>query len=104
MNEVPDLERVDVSHVLRKIETTSLNSQVLEKQSNRELVFLEPSDTLFEAVSMLSRFKVHRLPVIDRLEQNTILYVLTASKIVVFLMKIVRYIASSFSTACHLRY
>jgi CBS domain-containing protein len=88
--QIPDVERIEPASVLAKLETTTLKQWMAKRSDNRDLVCMEPSDSLFEALSMLSRFKVHRVPVIDRLEQNTILYVLTATKIVVFLMKIVR--------------
>lgn len=75
---------------MKRLERMTLKQWMDKRNENRDLVCMEPSDSLFEALSMLSRFKVHRVPVIDRLEQNIILYVLTATKIVVFLMKIVR--------------
>ena len=81
----------DAPEALKRLETTTIKHWMSSRSENRDLVCVEPTDTLFEALSMLSRFKVHRVPVIDRLDQNTILYVLTATKIVVFLMKIVRF-------------
>lgn len=88
--QIADLSIKDSDLVLKSLETNTLKQWIGHNSENRDLVCVEPSDTLFEALSMLSRFKVHRVPVIDRLEQNSILYVLTAAKIVVFLMKIVR--------------
>ena len=88
MAQIPDVTRLEPASVLSRLETTTLKQWMARRAENRDLVCMDPSDSLFEALSMLSRFKVHRVPVIDRLEQNTILYVLTATKIVVFLMKI----------------
>ena len=89
LDQITDPSQIDAESLLRKLETMRIKQWMTQRSESRDLVCMEPSDTLFEALSMLSRFKVHRVPVIDRLEQNTILYVLTATKIVVFLMKIV---------------
>jgi CBS domain-containing protein len=53
-----------------------------------QLIWIDPQDTLYEAVTLFVKYRVHRLPVIDRVEQNTILYVLTPSRILLFLMKV----------------
>lgn len=89
----------DAPEALKRLETTTIKHWMSSRSENRDLVCVEPTDTLFEALSMLSRFKVHRVPVIDRLDQNTILYVLTATKIVVFLMKIMAKRPALFETS-----
>jgi 5'-AMP-activated protein kinase regulatory gamma subunit len=53
-----------------------------------EFINIEPSDTLLEAVQLFVKYKIHRLPVIDREEQNSILYILTPMRILVFLLKV----------------
>lgn len=90
LSQISDPTTIDDAAAMKTLERMTLKQWMDKRNENRDLVCMEPSDSLFEALSMLSRFKVHRVPVIDRLEQNIILYVLTATKIVVFLMKIVR--------------
>jgi len=60
------------------------------KKKRQSLLFLEPDDSLYEAVYTLSKYKVHRVPVIDRENQNLILYILHPTRIILFLMKVVR--------------
>lgn len=66
------------------------------------MLFLDPQDHLYEAVETLSKYKVHRIAVIDRADySNSLLYILSPTRIIIFLMKVVR-AAPSFLPQCSL--
>ncbi|XP_041478280.1 5'-AMP-activated protein kinase subunit gamma-1-like isoform X2 [Lytechinus variegatus] len=54
------------------------------KEKARPLVWINPDQSLFEAVKMLIQQKIHRLPVIDQATGNVI-YILTHKRILKFL-------------------
>ncbi|KAI7690883.1 hypothetical protein SSS_02833 [Sarcoptes scabiei] len=54
------------------------------KEKARQLVSVEPDESLFNAIQMLLHNKVHRLPVIDR-DTGNVLYILTHKRILKFL-------------------
>ncbi|XP_072179451.1 5'-AMP-activated protein kinase subunit gamma-1-like [Diadema setosum] len=54
------------------------------KEKARPLVWIDPDQSLFEAVRMLIQQKIHRLPVIDQATGNVI-YILTHKRILKFL-------------------
>jgi len=51
------------------------------------LYYTEPDVSLFEAGNTLIQYQVHRLPVLDRLESNSILHIITHSRILAFLIR-----------------
>lgn len=51
---------------------------------NQALIYIDPDQSLFEAIKMLVKFRVHRLPVIDKHTGNA-LYILTHKRILRFL-------------------
>jgi len=51
------------------------------------LISTEPETNLYEAASILLHFKIHRLPVVDKKDTNSILHILTHSRILAFMMK-----------------
>ncbi|EGG23822.1 cystathionine-beta-synthase domain-containing protein [Cavenderia fasciculata] len=53
----------------------------------KTLIYTEPETNLFEAASLLLKYKIHRLPVVDKKETNSILHILTHSRILAFMMK-----------------
>lgn len=56
----------------------------------QQLICVDPQDTLYEAVTLFVKYRIHRLPVIDRLELNSVLYILAPQRILVFLMKVMQ--------------
>jgi len=51
------------------------------------LYYTEPDVSLFDAGNTLIRYQVHRLPVVDRHESNSILHIITHSRILAFLIR-----------------
>jgi len=51
------------------------------------LLYTEPEVSLFDAGNTLIKHGVHRLPIIDRHESNSILHILTHNRILAFLIK-----------------
>ncbi|EGC28681.1 hypothetical protein DICPUDRAFT_90836 [Dictyostelium purpureum] len=51
------------------------------------LISTEPETNLYDAASLLLCYKIHRLPVVDRKDTNSILHILTHSRILAFMMK-----------------
>jgi len=80
-------------HILTFSSSSSLTG--IWKKQSLPLLFLEPDDHLYDAVYTLSKYKVHRVPVIDRADQNLILYVIHPTRIILFLMKVVRCLFTS---------
>jgi predicted transcriptional regulator len=66
------------------------SSEILAQERPPSLIHLKPEDSIFKAGKTLLKFQIHRLPVIDREEQNTILYIITHTRIIKFLMGNVR--------------
>lgn len=60
--------------------------EIIAQERPPSLIHLKPDESIFKAGKMLLKFQIHRLPVIDREEQNTILYILTHTRIIKFLM------------------
>lgn len=46
-----------------------------------------PEESLYDASKRLIDFKIHRLPIVDRTESNTILHIATHHGILSFLME-----------------
>jgi 5'-AMP-activated protein kinase regulatory gamma subunit len=57
--------------------------EVLQEYT-RPLVSIKPDASLFEAIQMLYKYRVHRLPVLDQTTGN-VLYILTHKRILRFL-------------------
>jgi len=51
------------------------------------LYYTEPDVSLFDAGNTLIQYQVHRLPVVDRHESNSILHIITHSRILAFLIR-----------------
>ncbi|KAK5575084.1 hypothetical protein RB653_010340 [Dictyostelium firmibasis] len=51
------------------------------------LISTEPETNLYDAASLLLCYKIHRLPVVDKKDTNSILHILTHSRILAFMMK-----------------
>jgi hypothetical protein len=55
------------------------------------MLYLDPQDHLYEGVETLSKYKVHRIAVIDRTDySSSLLYILSPTRLIIFLMKVVR--------------
>jgi len=61
------------------------------------LIYADPEDTLYEASKTLLQHRIHRLPIIDREESNSILYIMTHYQILYFIMEALRDKPSVFS-------
>jgi len=48
------------------------------------LIYIDPEDTLYSACKVLLKYRIHRLPIIDRAESNTILHIITHYRILLF--------------------
>ncbi|CAH8507520.1 unnamed protein product [Schistosoma turkestanicum] len=68
---------------LEKHQIKTWREQLAEYQ-RRSLIFITPENTLFDAVCMLLKYKVHRLPVIDSISGNP-LHILTHKRILKYL-------------------
>ncbi|GAM18631.1 hypothetical protein SAMD00019534_018060 [Acytostelium subglobosum LB1] len=53
----------------------------------KTLIYTEPETNLYESATLLLKYKIHRLPVVDKKETNSILHILTHSRILAFMMK-----------------
>lgn len=51
------------------------------------LIYTGPEDTLLEASKILLKHRIHRLPIIDREESNSILYIMTHFRILSFIVE-----------------
>ncbi|KAN0026299.1 hypothetical protein ACTFIV_007283 [Dictyostelium citrinum] len=51
------------------------------------LISTDPETNLYDAASLLLCYKIHRLPVVDKKDTNSILHILTHSRILAFIMK-----------------
>jgi 5'-AMP-activated protein kinase regulatory gamma subunit len=82
----------DLSQTLVSLEKMKLKTCRGLNASKRpsQLVCIDPQDTLYEAVTLFVKYRIHRLPVIDRIERNSVLYVLAPQRILVFLMKVMQ--------------
>ena len=58
---------------------------------------MNPEHSLYEASKTLLKYRFHRLPIIDIAESNTILHIITHSRILLFLMEKVL-VPKSFNT------
>ncbi|EFA76167.1 cystathionine-beta-synthase domain-containing protein [Heterostelium album PN500] len=53
----------------------------------KTLIYTEPETNLYDAATLLLQYRIHRLPVVDKKETNSILHILTHSRILAFMMK-----------------
>eukprot|EP00026_Physarum_polycephalum_P007921 Phypoly_transcript_07992.p1 GENE.Phypoly_transcript_07992~~Phypoly_transcript_07992.p1 ORF type:complete len:464 (-),score=57.50 Phypoly_transcript_07992:176-1567(-) len=58
-----------------------------ETQTIPSLISVEPDMTLLEASNLLVKYQIHRLPVIDQSESNSILHMITHYRILNFLVR-----------------
>lgn len=60
--------------------------EILSQKGPTSLVSVHPDDTIFDASHILIANHIHRVPIIDQLENNTMLHILSHHRILVFLL------------------
>eukprot|EP01103_Thecamoeba_quadrilineata_P005136 TRINITY_DN14974_c0_g1_i1.p1 TRINITY_DN14974_c0_g1~~TRINITY_DN14974_c0_g1_i1.p1 ORF type:complete len:391 (+),score=68.25 TRINITY_DN14974_c0_g1_i1:81-1175(+) len=93
-NYVGMLTIADLIQVLKRIyshpETPELQGYKIEAWRDilkcRPLIYGHPSDTLFQTTQTLLKYKIHRIPLIDKENDNTILAIISHYRILKFLM------------------
>lgn len=80
------MDEEQVMSIMSTLEETTIKESRLGKNY---LISIDPGDNLYDACWAFVRNQVYRLPVIDKAENNTILYSLSANRIISFLMRVV---------------
>ena len=65
----------------------TLSEIISTERPTARLIYSDPEDSLYEATKTLLKWRIHRLPIIDRSESNTILHIVTHFRILMFLME-----------------
>lgn len=87
------LTEQNIPLILERLEDTTIKDIY---HNNPKIISIDPSDSLYDVCWTLVRYNIHRVPVIDKAEQNLIIFSLSGSRIISFLMKIITDIPSLF--------
>lgn len=87
------LTEQNIPIILDRLEETTIKDI---NNNHPKIISVDPSDSLYDVCWTLVRYNIHRVPVIDKAEQNLIIFSLSASRIISFLMKIITDIPSLF--------
>jgi len=82
-NKLPD---VPIFEELEKHEIKTWR-EIIGQKVQTKLIYTDPESTLYDAISTFLSHRIHRLPIIDRAESNTILHIITQKRILSFLME-----------------
>eukprot|EP01119_Soliformovum_irregulare_P008436 TRINITY_DN21553_c0_g1_i1.p2 TRINITY_DN21553_c0_g1~~TRINITY_DN21553_c0_g1_i1.p2 ORF type:complete len:391 (-),score=99.35 TRINITY_DN21553_c0_g1_i1:1314-2486(-) len=68
-------------------------------QGGGQLIYADPEETLYDASLTLLKYRIHRLPIIDRAESNSILHIITHYRILSVVMEMVKHKPASFQSS-----
>ena len=88
---------VNLFEELEKHQIKTWRDIISKERSSNSLISIDPEDTLYDASKTLLKYRIHRLPIIDRAESNTILHIVTHYRILLFVMEKLKEKPSFFS-------